>query len=54
VELSIPDIVDWLMAKGDYTNSFVYQTIMSNNVGTEDEAKSFALRLLIHYVGDIH
>lgn len=54
VDLAIADIMNWLMNKGDYTNSFVYQTIMSNNVGTEDEAKSFALRLLIHYVGDLH
>jgi S1/P1 Nuclease len=54
VDLAIGDIMNWLTAKGDYTNSFVYHTIMSNNVGTEDEAKSFALRLLIHYIGDVH
>jgi hypothetical protein len=46
--------VDWLKNQGDYKNSFVYNTIMANNVGTEEDAKSFALRLLIHYIGDIH
>ena len=27
---------------------------MMSKISNEDDAKSFALRLLIHYVGDIH
>lgn len=51
----IPNIIDWLSNKGDYTNTFVYQTMKSKLTGyTEDELRSYALRLLIHYIGDIH
>lgn len=54
VVLDIPEIMNWLMKKGDYTNSFVYQNLMNHSLGTEVEMRSFALRLLIHYVGDLH
>jgi hypothetical protein len=49
----IPSIVDWLSGNGDYQSSFVYETVKSH-VSDEDQAKSYALRLLIHYLGDIH
>lgn len=49
----IPAIQNWLSGTGDYQSSFVYQTVKSH-VSDEDEAKSYALRLLIHYLGDIH
>jgi hypothetical protein len=49
----IPAIVDWLQGTSGYENSFVYKTIKSH-VPDEEQAKSYALRLLIHYVGDIH
>lgn len=51
----IPAITNWLKGTGDYKNSFVYKqmhTKLSDH--TEDELKSHALRLLIHYIGDIH
>ena len=49
----IPAIVDWLTGAAGYQNSFVYQGI-TQHVDNEDEGKSYALRLLIHYLGDIH
>ncbi len=50
----IPDIVDWLSNKGDYKDSNTYATVMKNNYNNETRAKSYALRLLIHYLGDVH
>lgn len=50
----IPDIVDWLSNKGDYKDSYTYATVMKNNYNNEARAKSFSLRLLIHYLGDVH
>lgn len=35
------------------TSSYYYQQISKNFTNTED-AKSFALRMIIHYAGDIH
>jgi S1/P1 Nuclease len=49
----IPAIMDWISGNEGYENSFVYETIKSH-VSDEEEAKSYALRLLIHYLGDIH
>ncbi|TNV72394.1 hypothetical protein FGO68_gene13626 [Halteria grandinella] len=54
VELAIQDIMDWLMNKGDLATNFVYQNVMNHSIGTEEDGRSFALRLLIHYVGDLH
>jgi hypothetical protein len=45
--------MQWLTNNGDYKTGFVYETVM-NYATNEDEAKSEALRLLIHYIGDIH
>ena len=50
---AIPAIVDWLTGANGYQNSFVYQGVKAH-VHSEDDAKSYALRLLIHYLGDIH
>jgi len=52
------NIVQWLSFRddgSDYLNSYVYKYI-SNNLypGRQDLAQSYALRLLIHYIGDIH
>lgn len=49
----IPAIINWLKGTAGYKNSFVYEAI-KNAVPNEEEAKSYALRLLIHYVGDLH
>ena len=48
-------IVAWLSGKQgtDYKTSYMYTYLMSKFANNEHVAKSFALRLLIHYVGDI-
>ena len=46
------DLMTWLEG-GDATKTNAYQTVMKH-VGSEDEGRSLALRLLIHYYGDIH
>ena len=48
----MPAILTWLEGK-DASSTIAYQTIMKH-VGSEQEGKSLALRLLIHYYGDIH
>lgn len=53
ITVIVPPLINWLSGSGDYKDSFAYQTIISK-ISNEDEAKSFALRLIIHYVGDIH
>ena len=50
--MAMPSILTWLEGK-DATSTIAYQTIMKH-VGSEEEGKSLALRLLIHYYGDIH
>lgn len=51
-------IVQWLSIRDDgddYLDSYVYQYIQNTMFpDSESVAKSFALRLLIHYLGDIH
>lgn len=53
----IQNISDWLSQKNgtDYLTSYMY-TYINNNLypGRPDLAQSYALRLLIHYMGDIH
>jgi len=44
--------MDWIGNKPGYQKGNAYQTIMQH-VSTENEGKSYALRLLIHYLGDI-
>jgi len=50
--MAMPSILTWLEGK-DASSTIAYQTIMKH-VGSEEEGKSLALRLLIHYYGDIH
>ena len=51
-------LVQWLSGRNDgtdYLNSYIYKYIQNTLFpGNENVAKSYALRLLIHYVGDIH
>ena len=51
--LAIPQLIHWLKSEPNYKESYTYKLIMQY-FKDETEAKSFALRLLIHYVGDIH
>lgn len=52
ITLDMVEIVDWLKGKSGYTNSYVYQTITKHYNAAD--SKSIALRLLIHFMGDIH
>ena len=51
---AIPGIVNWLMGTDGYKNDYVYTTIMDYVKNNEPRGKSYAIRLLIHYLGDIH
>ena len=53
VTSAISAIYSWLREEGNYKDTFVYRTMIPL-FEAEDLAKSFALRLLIHYIGDIH
>ena len=48
-------IVDWLSGKrgDDYKTSYIYLHLMDEFPDSEDVAKSYALRLLVHYMGDL-
>jgi hypothetical protein len=46
------DIVNWLKDTGDYKTSAAYTTITKHY--SEADSKSIALRLLIHFMGDVH
>ena len=50
----VSDIVAWLSGKegDDYQSSYMY-TYLMDKFGDENVAKSFAIRLLIHYIGDL-
>jgi hypothetical protein len=51
------NIIQWLSLRDDgeeYKDSYVYQYIMNLYNQDEQLARSYALRLLIHYIGDIH
>lgn len=51
---ALTDLTQWLSNSGStYQDSYYYQTIKSY-FPDDDDARSFALRLVIHYVGDIH
>ena len=54
--IGLTNLVAWLSGKegDDYLDSYIYDYIQNRLYpGDEDNAKSYALRLLIHYVGDI-
>jgi len=49
---ALPALHDWLAGK-DVSSHWAHETIMKR-ADSEEEGKSIALRLLIHYYGDIH
>ena len=53
---AISSITDWINKENDFTSSFEYQEIMANGIKGHSEADglSTALRLLMHYNGDVH
>ena len=55
VTVGLYDITAWLSGKqgDDYKTSYMYTFLMEKFDNNENVAKSYALRLLIHYVGDI-
>jgi len=48
----MPQLYDWLMGK-NVEDTLAYTTVMAHT-NSEEEGRSMALRLLIHYMGDIH
>ena len=51
---ALTNITEWLSGSGtDYKTSYYYQQIIKN-FPVEADARSVALRLAIHYIGDIH
>jgi hypothetical protein len=48
----ISDLINWLKESNGYQNSNTYQTIRAHY--DEGDSRSIAVRLLIHYMGDIH
>ena len=53
---AITEIVAWFNRDPGYEDGYAYQQIMSHKYNTTEEssAMSTAMRLLIHYCGDIH
>ena len=52
---AIKAIVKWINKEKDYTKSFYYKGIMAaTRSGKETDGLSVALRLLIHYLVDLH
>lgn len=51
---ALENLTAWLSNDGtDYQSGYYYKTVKSY-FSNEADARSFALRLIIHYVGDIH
>lgn len=50
---ALGNLTNFLMNTGDYKESTYYEQI-ANTFSYEEDQKSFALRLIIHYVGDVH
>lgn len=55
ISVGLDDITSWLSGKrgDDYKDGYMYTFLMKKFDGDENVAKSYALRLLIHYMGDI-
>lgn len=53
---AITNIGNWFRKSGDYKNTYTYEQIMSHGQKghTEEDAESTAMRLLLHYIGDVH
>jgi hypothetical protein len=54
ISVAIPGVINWLKGSPGYQDSFVYTSVMNACNQDEEKAKSYALRLLIHYLGDVH
>lgn len=57
ITVALKNIIAWIGQKNgtDYLDSYIYDYIQNRLYpGLPDVAKSYALRLLIHYMGDIH
>jgi len=57
IVVAITDIMDWLSGKNGkgYQKTYMYDYIQHTLYpGNYNAARSYALRLLIHYVGDLH
>eukprot|EP00494_Astrolonche_serrata_P031297 UN31566 len=56
ITLIVPQLIDYLVDKGDVDNYYAVQEIRAHAYkgATENDNKSTALRLLIHYIGDLH
>jgi hypothetical protein len=52
ISLAMPEIYQWLRGK-DMSGSVIVQTIMKY-VNTTEQGKGLGLRLLMHYMGDLH
>ncbi len=51
---ALQNLSDWLAGKGTAYKTSTYYTQIKSYFPNEADARSFALRLIIHYVGDIH
>lgn len=54
ITLVIPELVNWLSNTGDYQDSYTYKTVMTHSKKDEAIGRSYAARLLIHFIGDVH
>ena len=57
INLAIPTLIQWVSGK-DVSDTTIYKKVMQSAAHSppvsEERGRSLALRLLIHYVGDIH
>ena len=53
---AIGAITNWINMENDYMSSYEYEQIMSHGIKghTEADGLSTAMRLLLHYAGDVH
>lgn len=51
---ALNSLTEWLSNSGTAYKSSYYYTSIKDRFPNEDQARSFALRLVIHYVGDLH
>lgn len=51
---ALQNLSDWLAGRGTAYKTSTYYTQIKGYFPNEADARSFALRLIIHYVGDIH
>lgn len=51
---ALQNLSDWLSGNGTAYKTSTYYTQIKSYFPVEADARSFALRLIIHYVGDLH